>query len=63
MSQQDVDERRRERREAYASERAKALNPGLRPSKDDTGLRIDFGGDHDFFKMGGKFTRRMKLKV
>lgn len=53
-----------ERRAAYASERAKALNPGLRQSKDDAGLRADFGGhDHDFFKMGGKLTRRMKLKV
>ncbi|RPB24637.1 hypothetical protein L211DRAFT_180027 [Terfezia boudieri ATCC MYA-4762] len=64
LSQQDVDERRKERRAAYASERAKALNPGLRQSKDDAGLRVDFGGhDHDFFKMGGKLTRRMKLKV
>ena len=69
LSQQDVDERRKERKAAYAKERARALLPqppgqnSRRPSRDhDTGIRVlDFAGPHA--NAGARLAKKMRLKV
>ena len=54
ISQETIDQRRQDRRDAFAAERAAIAKGGVRASKDDQALRNHFGGPlqlhghHDF---------------